>query len=154
MPIERERELQFLEKAYRSGRFEIAVVHKYNDISGPMLIKKFIEGRRAEFLPVNINYAINYDREITGIFKRAERERLILVIEGKDSMNLIESRVHSILCKHIELNRHKTKLFIIISKPGYYYVNKHNMLQSINFFEPGLFTGYFFSRETEENTGS
>ena len=139
MFIGRERELDRLEKMYRSDKFECAIIYGRRRVGKTTLINEFSKGKKTIFyvgLESNVNanlegfskaifsytmpeatiYPIfkSFDESFEYIATTIKDERLILVIDEYPYIAGSDKSLSSVLQKHIDYTFKNTKLFIIL----------------------------------------
>ena len=138
MFIGRERELKSLEQLYTSGKFEFAVLYGRRRVGKTALLTQFIQGKKAiYFMGVESNAKQNlenlsksileYASGITAensfasfqaaldyVFKLAEQERVILVIDEYPYVARSSKSLASTLQLLIDKNKDTSKLMLIL----------------------------------------
>lgn len=149
MFIGRERELDVLDKLYASGRFEFVVIYGRRRVGKTALINQFIRGKKAVyFMGVESSAAQNLEnlsRNImeygTGIqaetaflsfqaaleyvFKLAERDRLILVVDEYPYVARSSQSLASTLQLLIDRYKDNSRLMLILCGSSMSYMEDH-----------------------------
>ena len=136
--IGRKKELAELESAYKSNRFEFAVIYGRRRVGKTTLIREFVRDKRAIFFTALQTEArmnlkglsdsvaevipsamqgmsfTDYDNAIDNIFKLAEKERTILIIDEYPYLAESYKTIPSLLQKKIDENKGNSKLFLIL----------------------------------------
>ena len=138
MFIGRERELKSLEQLYASGKFEFAVVYGRRRVGKTALLTQFIQGKKAiYFMGVESNakqnlenlsksileYAsgiaaetsfVSFQAALECVFKMAEKERVILVLDEYPYVARSSKSLASTLQLLIDKNKDTSKLMLIL----------------------------------------
>lgn len=138
MFIGRERELKSLEQLYRSDKFEFAVLYGRRRVGKTALLTHFIQSKKAiYFMGVESNakqnlenlsksileYAsgiaaetsfVSFQAALEYVFKLAERERLVLVIDEYPYVARSSKSLASTLQLLIDQNKDTSKLMLIL----------------------------------------
>ncbi len=146
MFIGRERELKSLEQLYASGKFEFAVVYGRRRVGKTALLTQFIQGKKAiYFMGVESNakqnlenlsksileYAsgiaaetsfVSFQGALECVFKMAEKERVILVLDEYPYVARSSKSLASTLKLLIDKNKDNSKLMLIIIGSSLYYI--------------------------------
>ena len=138
MFIGRERELKSLEQLYASGKFEFAVLYGRRRVGKTALLTQFIQGKKAiYFMGVESNakqnlenlsksileYAsgiaaetsfVSFQAALECVFKMAEKERVILVLDEYPYVARSSKSLASTLQLLIDKNKDTSKLMLIL----------------------------------------
>ena len=149
MFIGRERELKTLEQLYKSNKFEFVVLYGRRRVGKTALLTKFIENKEAiYFMGVESNAQQNLDNfsriileyasGITGetsfasfqaaleyVFKLAEKERVVLVIDEYPYVARSSKSLASTLQLLIDQHKDRSKLMLILCGSSMSYMEDH-----------------------------
>lgn len=149
MFIGRERELKSLEQLYKSGKFEFAVLYGRRRVGKTALLNKFIQDKQAiYFMGVESNAKQNlenlsksileyasgivaensfasFQAALEYVFKLAERERVILVIDEYPYVARSSKSLASTLQLLIDKNKDTSKLMLILCGSSMSYMEDH-----------------------------
>lgn len=149
MFIGRERELESLNRAYRSDRFEFAVIYGRRRVGKTALISQFIRDKRAVyFMGVESNAKqnlenlsrnilefgagiqaetafISFQAAFEYVFKLAEKERLILAIDEYPYVARASKSFASTLQLLIDQYKDESKLMLILCGSSMSYMEDH-----------------------------
>lgn len=149
MFIGRERELKSLEQLYTSGKFEFAVLYGRRRVGKTALLNQFIQDKRAiYFMGVESNAKQNlenlsksileyasgivaensfasFQAALEYVFKLAERERVILVLDEYPYVARSSKSLASTLQLLIDKNKDTSKLMLILCGSSMSYMEDH-----------------------------
>ena len=149
MFIGREHELNTLEKLYRSGRFEFAVIYGRRRVGKTALISEFLKGKDAIFFTgVETNERQNLDNfsrcileyhmgvavdssfvsfqaALESVFGLAKAKRIVLVIDEYPYAARASGSLASTLQLLIDKNKDSSKLFLILCGSSMSYMEDH-----------------------------
>ena len=149
MFIGRKRELAALDKLYESGKFEFAVIYGRRRVGKTALISRFIEDKKAiyftgvessekqnlENLSANIfEYAtgdraessfVSFQAALEYVFRIAEKERLVLVIDEYPYAARAAKSLASTLQLLIDRHKDNSKLMLILCGSSMSYMEDH-----------------------------
>ena len=149
MFIGRKRELAALERLYESGKFEFAVIYGRRRVGKTALISRFIENKKAiyftgvessekqnlENLSANIfEYAtgdkaessfVSFQAALEYVFRIAEKERLVLVIDEYPYAARAAKSLASTLQLLIDKHKDTSKLMLILCGSSMSYMEDH-----------------------------
>lgn len=138
MFIGRRREMESLNRLYHSGKFEFAVIYGRRRVGKTALIREFIRDRKAlYFMGIESNEKQNlrnfsqvildngsrqgavpvfqdFQTALESVFIRAEKERIILVIDEYPYVARSSPSLASVLQRLIDTYKSSSKLFLIL----------------------------------------
>ena len=132
----RERELDFLERAYRSQGFELIVVYGRRRVGKTFLMKKFLQGKRDaayfyvsdaspatirsqlaekiyEQLGIRMEYAATWAQIFTKLFRAAKQRRIVIVFDEFQRLLDIDRSAISELQRAVDEESQSSKLMIV-----------------------------------------
>lgn len=149
MFIGRERELNTLNKLYRSGRFEFAVIYGRRRVGKTALINEFANGKDTIFFTgvetnakqnldnfsrciMEYSTGINADSSFSSfqsaleyVFELAKAKRIVLVIDEYPYVARASKSLASTLQLLIDKNKDSSKLFLILCGSSMSYMEDH-----------------------------